>query len=122
MTLITFARGDTRIVAALSNGAVAIFDSAVLFSRGNDTLSPLHVFQSSTPGPVRQLAPNPGDSPELLAVLHEPNTTPGSTLVQVFDLQKLEALVGWSCGAVSDTIPTTRKCICVLYVTFFILL
>lgn len=116
MTLITFAHGDTRLVAALSNGAVAIFDSAVLFSRGNDTLSPLHVFQASTPSPVRQLTPNPGDSPELLAVLHESNGTPGHTLVQVFDLQKLEAVVGWSCGAVSDTIPTTRKSICVLYV------
>jgi nucleoporin NUP159 len=93
----------------LVQGPVAVFDATSLFSPGGETVAPLQTFEPTSPGPLRQLAPNPGDIPEQVAILRIYDGSPGSQLVQILDVQKLESVAGWKCGSTPDTVPTSRK-------------
>jgi nucleoporin NUP159 len=64
-----FAPNDSRLVVGLTH------EASDICSRGDNEISPLHTFLSTTPAPaaVRQMYVNPGDIPELVAILREPD-------------------------------------------------
>jgi nucleoporin NUP159 len=111
---IAFALHDTRLVVAIVEGPVAVFDTLRLFSPGNDEVSPLHHFPSTTTTAVRQLWPNPGDLPGLVAIIREPTDVPAAQLVEIIDVEKLTSVGGWKKGADANATPTS----CMFYPFF----
>jgi nucleoporin NUP159 len=107
--IITFASADTRLVVGLTQGPVLVFDTARLFTQGSDEITPLHSFPSTTSSAPRQILPNPGDMPDLVAVLRDGNSHPGSQLVEIVDVQRLESIGGWRSGNAPDATPTSCK-------------
>ncbi|KIM84780.1 hypothetical protein PILCRDRAFT_817577 [Piloderma croceum F 1598] len=105
--IITFASADTRLVVGLTQGPVLVFDTARLFTQGSDEITPLHSFPSTTSSAPREILPNPGDMPDLVAVLRDGNGQPGSQLVEIVDVQRLESIGGWRSGNAPDATPTS---------------
>ncbi|EIN05033.1 hypothetical protein PUNSTDRAFT_138214 [Punctularia strigosozonata HHB-11173 SS5] len=99
-TTLVFALHDSRFVVSTTQGQVHVFDASVLLTAGSGDVQPLRSFPSPAPGGPRQIVPNPGDIPELIAVLHE-------TDAEVIDVQKLEPVAGWKGGGTPETTPTT---------------
>ena len=59
VNIVTFAYHDTRLLVGLEQGAVAIYDTAALFTPGSGDVQPLRITQLQS-GPLRQIVPNPG--------------------------------------------------------------
>ena len=76
---------------------------------GTNEVTPLHSFLPTTPTPtaVRQMYANPGDIPELVALLREPDGSPDSQLVEVINVSTLQSVAGWSSGGTSETFPAS---------------
>ncbi|KAH0584932.1 hypothetical protein H2248_008204 [Termitomyces sp. 'cryptogamus'] len=97
-TIISFANNDTRLFIAFEGGELLVYDTAAIFTAGNDSVNPTHALPS-TRGPIRALAPNPGPEPnllEFLAAVHSDNT------VVLYNM-KLEVQGGWS--STSGNVP-----------------
>jgi nucleoporin NUP159 len=107
--IIAFASADTRLVVGLTQGPVLVFDTARLLTLGSDEIAPLHSFPSTTSSAPRQILPNPGDMPDLVAILRDGNGQPGSQLVEIVDVQGLDSVGGWRSGNSSDATPTSCK-------------
>ena len=105
--IIVFASADTRLVVGLIQGPVLVFDTASLFTSGSNEISPLHSFPSTTSSAPRQILSNPGDMPDLVAVLRDGNGKPGSQLVEIVDVRRLESAGGWRSGNSPDATPTS---------------
>jgi nucleoporin NUP159 len=101
-TTLVFALNDTRLVISTVQGQVHVFDATTLLTDGSGDIQPLRSFPSPATGGPRQVVSNPGDNPELIAVLHE-------TDAEVIDVQKLEAVAGWRGGGTPETTPSTCK-------------
>ncbi|KII89617.1 hypothetical protein PLICRDRAFT_557766 [Plicaturopsis crispa FD-325 SS-3] len=98
--ILALASSDTRLLVGLLQGQVAVFDTAQLFTPGHGEIQPLHSFQGSAP--PRQIVPNPGDMPDLVAVLREQDAS-----VEVLDVRKNELIAGWRSGNTLDTTAST---------------
>jgi nucleoporin NUP159 len=107
--IIKFTSNGSRLLVGLISGATAVYDAAALSSLGTDVIKPLHVFPSSTGRPPLDISTNPGDLPDLVAVLYESNGSPDSTLVEILDVQRLQVVGGWQSGGVPETIPSTGE-------------
>jgi nucleoporin NUP159 len=107
--IVAFASADTRLLVGLTQGPVLVFDTARLFTAGSDEITQLYSFPSTTSSAPRQILPNPGDMPDLVAVLRDGDGTPGSQLVEIVDVQKLESVGGWRSGNSPDAKPTSCK-------------
>ena len=70
-----FALNVSRLIVGL------IHDPVVMFEEDNE-VSPLKTFLPTTPAPtaVRQMYANPGNIPELVAILRRPDVSPNSQL------------------------------------------
>lgn len=110
--MICFASLDSRMVVGLTQGPVLVYDTARLFSPGSDEVAPLHSFPSTTSSAPRQILPNPGDIPDLVAILRDNNGNSSSQLVEILDVQKLESIGGWRGGNSPDATPTSRMSRC----------
>ncbi len=125
-----FARNDTRLVVGLTQGPVIVFDASAICSTGTNEITPLHTFLPTTPTPtaVRQMYANPGDIPELVALLREPDGSPDSQLVEVINVSTLQSVAGWSSGGTPETFPAssafqgsrTRNCVHYLFHSFLV--
>ncbi|KIP11058.1 hypothetical protein PHLGIDRAFT_125171 [Phlebiopsis gigantea 11061_1 CR5-6] len=104
--LLCFASKDLRLVVSFISGSLAIYDASAAATSGLTSPQPLHVFSSPTGRPARELSSNPGDMPDLVAVLYEPGS-PDSVVVELLDAQKLQTIGGWQSGVSPSTIPTS---------------
>ncbi|KAH9029881.1 hypothetical protein EDB85DRAFT_1965294 [Lactarius pseudohatsudake] len=106
---LVFACNDTRLVVGLTQGLVIVFDASAICSTGTNEVTPLHTFLPTTPTPtaVRQMYANPGDIPDLVAILREPDGTPDSQLVEVINVSTLQSVAGWSSGGTPETFPVS---------------
>jgi nucleoporin NUP159 len=104
-----FALNDTRLIVGLTHGPVIVFEASAICSPGNNEVTPLHTFLPTTPTPtaVRQMYANPGDIPELVAMLREPDGSPDSQLVQVINVSTMQSVAGWSSGGTPGSFPTS---------------
>lgn len=104
-----FACNDSRLVVGLTQGLVIVFDASSICSAGTNEVTPLHTFLPTTPTPtaVRQMYANPGDIPELVAILREPDGSPDSQLVEVINVSTLQSVAGWSSGGTPETFPAS---------------
>jgi nucleoporin NUP159 len=105
--IVTFSSNDTRLIVGLTQGPVWVYDTTRLFTAGSDDIAPLHCFPPTTARAPRQILSNPGDIPELVAVLRDGNEQPGSQLIEIVDVQRLESVGGWRSGNVPDATPTS---------------
>ncbi|KAH9958575.1 hypothetical protein BC827DRAFT_1377594 [Russula dissimulans] len=108
---LAFALNDTRLVVGLIHGPVIVFEASAICSPGNNQVTPLHTFLPTTPTPtaVRQMYANPGDIPELVALLREPDGSPDSQLVEVINVSTMQSVAGWSSGGSPETFPTSSE-------------
>ena len=106
---LVFACNDTRLVVGLTQGPVIVFDASAICSTGTNEVTPLHTFlpTTTTPTAVRQMYANPGDIPELVVLLREPDGNPQSQLVEVINVSTLQSVAGWSSGGTPETFPVS---------------
>ncbi|KAA1467361.1 hypothetical protein DENSPDRAFT_238123 [Dentipellis sp. KUC8613] len=104
---VTFACNESRLLVGLVSGPILVFDAAALCTAGESGVSPLHTFPSTTSTGARHICPNPGDIPELVAVLREADGQPDSQLVEVLNVMTMQSVAGWRSGGSSDTFPTS---------------
>lgn len=106
---LVFAFNDSKLVIGLTHGPVIVFEASDICSPGDNEVSPLHTFLPTTPTPtaVRQMHANPGDIPELVAILREPDGSPNGQLVEVINVSTLQSVAGWSAGGTPETFPTS---------------
>ncbi|KAH9974839.1 hypothetical protein BJV74DRAFT_888917 [Russula compacta] len=106
---LVFALNDTRLVIGLTHGPVIVFEATAICSPGDNEVTPLHTFlpTTSTPTAVRQMYANPGDIPELVAILREPDGSPDSQLVEVINVSTMQSVAGWSSGGTLESFPTS---------------
>ena len=107
--IIQFASDGTRLLVGLTSGATAVYDTSVITSQASTIAQPLHVFPSPTGRPPLDISANPGDLPEIVAVLYESNGSPDSVLVELLDVQKLQVIGGWKSGEVPETTPSAGE-------------
>lgn len=91
--ILAFGMNDTRLFVGFEEGRVEVFDTNALFSPGSQGIAPLAIFHS--PGPVKQILPNPGAEPglaELCAIIHS------DSKVQLFN-GRLESQGGWTAAS-----------------------
>lgn len=105
---LSFAAGDSRLVVAFTEGSTAVYNAQTLLDPDPNATSPLTVFQSPTGAAPRELASNPGDLPNLVAVLYEGNSTQGP-IIQLFDVLGLQVFGGWTSIGTPATTPTSRE-------------
>jgi nucleoporin NUP159 len=108
---LVFALNDSKLVIGLTHGPVIVFEASDICSPGDNEVNPLHTFLPTTPTPtaVRQMYANPGDIPELVAILREPDGSPNSQLVEVINVSTLQSVAGWSAGGTPETFPTSSS-------------
>jgi nucleoporin NUP159 len=105
--IVVFASADTRLVVGLTQGPVLVFDTTRLFTSGSDEITPLHSFPSTTSSAPKLILPNPGDMPDLVAILRDADGNSSSQLVEILDVQKMESVGGWRGGDFPDATPTS---------------
>lgn len=109
--ILAFANSETRLFVAFEGGELLVYDTAKLFSAGNDSVNPIYALPP-TRGPIRALAPNPGPEPSLLdflAVVYSDNA------IVLYNM-KLEAQGGWS--STSGNAPVAGKFLRSLYLSY----
>lgn len=104
--VVCFASNDSRLLVGFVEGSVAVYDTNVLCTHGSEAVQPLYVLNSPTGTAPREVMPNPGDVPDLVAILYEPGGTPDSPRVVLLDVQKQQVAGGWTPGSTERTIPT----------------
>ncbi|KAF9223599.1 hypothetical protein BS17DRAFT_780883 [Gyrodon lividus] len=105
--ILVFACDDTMVLLGLADGSILVYASDQLFSSGNDPMHPTHTFTASSSTVLLSIQPNPGDIPELVAVLRDCSTSPGSLAVELLDMQKFMSSGGWMAGKSPSTTPTS---------------
>ena len=106
---LTLAVRDTRLLVAYAQGPVAVYDMRALLNPGVEPLSPLHVFHSPINQPIGEIAANPGEFPQLIAILWGPSFRQKDRVVQLVDLSKMQVAGGWSSGDDAATIPSCSE-------------
>ncbi|KAF9243558.1 hypothetical protein BU15DRAFT_30378, partial [Melanogaster broomeanus] len=88
-------------------GSILVYASDQLLSSGDSPLHPTHTFSGSLSTLLLAIQPNPGDIPDLVAVLRDCSNSPGSLSVELLDVQKLMSSGGWMAGKSPSTTPTS---------------
>ena len=96
------------MVVAYVQGAVAVYDTRTILADSAE-VNPLIIHQSSTGTAPRELAPNPGELADLVAVLYESGGTPDGQVIQLLDVQQLTVVGGWVSGGTLETTPASSK-------------
>jgi hypothetical protein len=104
--LITFAYDGARLVVVFAQGDIVVFDTSVLFTSGSDGIAPLHTFLSKTNTAPRLALPNPADTP-FIATIHERSLNADVPAVEVFNVETMQSLCGWTNGTTPETTATT---------------
>ncbi|KAF8838595.1 hypothetical protein BDN67DRAFT_70954 [Paxillus ammoniavirescens] len=102
-----FACNDTRVLLGLADGSILVYASDQLISSGDGLVQPTHTFTASPSTVLLSIQPNPGDIPELVAILRDCTNSPGSLAVELLDVQKLVSSGGWMAGMSPSTTPTS---------------
>jgi hypothetical protein len=103
---IVFAHHDTRLLVALFNGSICIYDHTDVFSGVSGPSSPLHTFQSHT-GVITSILPNPEGAPELVAVSRIPSGDSAQQVVEILDINNMSISSAWTSGSSFDSTPVT---------------
>ncbi|KAH9931960.1 uncharacterized protein B0H18DRAFT_988905 [Fomitopsis serialis] len=106
-TSIAYAHNESRMVVVLADGSIAVYDAPSLLN--SSPASPLHVFPANEGASFRKLAPNPGDMPELVAVLRDVGERTDVVAVEVLDIQNMRSVCGWRSGTTPNTKPTAMS-------------
>ncbi|KAF9650196.1 hypothetical protein BDM02DRAFT_1489932 [Thelephora ganbajun] len=101
--LLSLACNDTRLLIAFTHGPISVYDCSQLFTHGASELLPIHTFPGTLPS--QQMEPNPGDMPDLVAVLREGDNPP----VQVLNVQTFQPFCGWNTGGTPESTPCARE-------------
>ena len=101
--LLSLACNETKLLVAFAHGPISVYDCSQLFTPGTDELLPIHTFPGNLPS--QQIEPNPGDMPDLVAVLREGDNPP----VQVLNAQTFQPVCGWDAGGTPETTPCARE-------------
>lgn len=88
--ILTLAGQDSCLIVGLEQGAIAVYDTSVLFTPGQDHIQPTHTQQLQST-PLKQIAANPGSEPNLVNLV----AVVGDGSVRIFNLQ-LEPQTGWT--------------------------
>lgn len=101
--LLSLAYNDTRLLIAFVQGPISVYDCSQLFTPGTGEFAPVHTF----PGvlPCQQIEPNPGDMPDLVAVLREGDNPP----VQVLNVHTFQPVCGWNAAGTPESTPCARE-------------
>lgn len=97
--LLSLASNDAKLLIAFAHGPISVYDCSRLFTPGNGELLPTHTFPGDLPS--QQVEPNPGDMPDLVAVLREGDNPP----VQVLNVQTFQPVCGWNAGGTPESTP-----------------
>jgi nucleoporin NUP159 len=101
--LLSLGCNDTRLLVAFSHGPISVYDCSQLFTPGTGELAPVHTFPGNFA--CQQMEPNPGDMPNLVAVLREGDNPP----VQVLNVQTFQPVCGWNDGGTPGSTPCARE-------------
>ncbi|EMD33399.1 hypothetical protein CERSUDRAFT_118001 [Gelatoporia subvermispora B] len=101
---VQFACNETRVVVGLVQGAILVYDLQAILAKGTAEPSPIHTFSGSTP--IREIIPNPGDIPELVAVLRE-TTNSDDLAIEVLDINSSRLAAGWKRGQLPSQTPVS---------------
>ncbi|TDL16488.1 hypothetical protein BD410DRAFT_902018 [Rickenella mellea] len=104
---IVFAFNDERLVVGFDRGSVKIYDTAQLFQPGPEEIPPLQTFPAKNSGILRQVLPNPGDIPELVAIRREQDGLPNTQTVEILDVKAASSVGGWCDGNTPDAFVTS---------------
>lgn len=88
--ILSLANQDSCLIVGLEQGAIAVYDTSVLFTPGEDHIQPTHTQQLQST-PLTQIAANPGSEPNLVNLV----AVVGDASVQIFNMQ-LEPQTGWT--------------------------
>lgn len=101
--LLSLASNDAKLIIAFTHGPISVYDCSQLFTPGTGELLPIHTFPGNLPS--QQMEPNPGDTPDLVAVLREGDNPP----VQVLNVQTFQPVCGWNAGGTPESTPCARE-------------
>jgi nucleoporin NUP159 len=111
--IIVFACNDSRLVVGLAEGSVLVYATEYLFSPGQDSVDPIYSLPAVSSAFVVSISSNPGDLPELVAILRDSQAGSNVLAVELLDVQKLASVGGWVAGNLPSTIPTSSVCLLV---------
>jgi nucleoporin NUP159 len=109
ISFLAFASNNTKLLLALANGSILVYDAVTLLSEGSGDVPVLHTFPASAPGDIIGVFPNPGGSPELVGVLRRYAGLPGTQIAEVLDVNGMQLVGGWQSGDSPETVPTSSK-------------
>ena len=124
--IIKFALHDERLVIGFVEGPVLVYSTddlyvstrdqvyrypCLCFDKHNDyehhQLNPIHAFPGDASTIPRDIVPNPGESPELIAILRGVHGQEPGHQVDVIDIQQLKHIAGWRKGNDLNTAPVS---------------
>ncbi|GJE85590.1 hypothetical protein PsYK624_016690 [Phanerochaete sordida] len=105
--ILAFALNDSRLVVGLLSGSTAVYDTSFASASAPSPAQPLHVFASPTGRPPKDILANPGDIPEIVAVLYESGGSSDAPLVELLDVHKLQVTGGWQSGGTPESTPVS---------------
>lgn len=109
--IIVFACNDSRLVVGLTEGSVMVYATEHLFSPGQGSVNTLFSLPAVSSAFIISISPNPGDLPELVAILRDSQGGSNTLAVELLDVQKLASVGGWVAGNLPSTIPTSSPCL-----------
>ena len=112
--IIVFACNDSRLVVGLAEGSVIVYATEHLYSPEQDSVNPIFSFPAVPSTSIVSITPNPGDHPELVAILRDSQGSSSALAVELLDVQKLASAGGWTAGNLPSTIPTSSQCLFVM--------
>lgn len=98
--------GEDKLVVGTTQGPIAVYDTAHLFSASSQHVPPLHTFPPTSSGSIQQILPNPGDLPDLIAIRR--TMTGNGPPVEVYDVKQMRLVASWQPNAPAS-VPTTSK-------------
>ncbi|KAG2153961.1 hypothetical protein DEU56DRAFT_430221 [Suillus clintonianus] len=105
--IIVFASNDSRLVVGLAEGSIMVYATEHLFSPGDGSVNPIYSLPAAPSAFIVSISPNPGDLPDLVAILRESQGGSNALAVELLDLQNLASVGGWVAGSLPNTIPAS---------------
>lgn len=101
---IVFTQDEACLLVGFTDGSVVVYDALALI-QGTASVPLCSLGFPASKG-AREILPCPGDTPELVAMLHKDGD------VSVFDVKKNVGLIGWTNGGTHETSAKSRKMFC----------
>lgn len=109
--ILVFADNDKRLVIGFAQGSVLVYDTEDAFSGKADSLSSCQSI-TGPPDSLRDICPNTGEMPELVAILRQVKPEHDGLAVEIRDVRNLQSTGGWRRGETPSTTPAARTCCC----------